>query len=176
MEHRLTRSYVLKASRMGGACAAAMFAVVVWAAGTPAFADEPEARLADVEGNSKHVMPFAIDRTQHVFTPGATGGTQGVLVTDNDPRQIKLVRSHLRKESAAFARGDFTDPLAVHGAAMAGLATLRNSRGKLHVRYAEVPRGAQLVFESRDAQTIDALHRWFAAQVSDHAGHAVMHL
>jgi hypothetical protein len=166
----------MRALRASAACAAAMFAVLVWPAGTPAFPDEPAAHRADVERNSKHVMPFSMDRTQHVFTPDATGGTQAVLVTNNDPRQIELVRSHLRKESAAFARGDFSDPLAVHGAAMPGLATLRNSRGKLHVRYGDVPRGAELVFESRDAQTIDALHRWFAAQVSDHAGHATMHM
>jgi hypothetical protein len=161
---------------VGGASAAILTAAMLLAAGTPACADDSAAQRAEVERNSEHVMPFSMDRTQHIFTTGASGGTQAVLVTDNDPRQIELVRSHLRKESAAFARGDFSDPLAVHGAAMPGLATLRNSRGKLHVRYAEVPRGAQLVFESRDAQTIDALHRWFAAQVSDHPGHAMMRM
>jgi hypothetical protein len=131
----------MKASRVGVAYAAAILATMFWAAGTPAPADEPAAHRADVERNSEHVMPFSMDRTQHIFTPGATGGTQAVLVTNNDPRQIELVRSHLRKESAAFARGDFSNPLAVHGAAMPGLATLRNSRGKLRVRYADVPRG-----------------------------------
>jgi hypothetical protein len=143
-------------------------------AGAPAMADDSAARRADVERKSEEVMPFSMDATRHVFSPTANGGTQAVVVTEGDPRQIALVRSHLRKESAAFARGDFADPMAIHGAAMPGLAALQAARGKLQVRYAQIPNGAKIVFASHDARTIDALHRWFAAQVSDHGAHAMM--
>lgn len=152
----------------------AVFTLLASFAGTPTIADETTAHRADVERKSETVMPFSMARTQHVFTPSPDGGTQAVVVTDRDPQQIAFVRSHLRKESAAFARGDFSDPAAIHGSAMPGLSTLQASRGKLHVRYAELEDGAQIVFVSRDLRTIVALHRWFAAQVSDHAGHATM--
>jgi hypothetical protein len=150
---------------------AMLLALVALAGAAPALADEA-AHRAEVERKSEHVMPFSMNRTHHVFNATVDGGTQAVLVLDGDPRQIALVRSHLRKEARAFARGDFSDPQAIHGAAMPGLAALKSSRGKLGVRYAEIGDGAQIVFTSRDPRTVEALHRWFAAQVSDHAGHA----
>jgi hypothetical protein len=153
---------------------AMLLTLVAFVSAAPAPADDSAAHRANVERNSEMVMPFSMDRTHHIFSPSADGGTQAIVVLDRDPQQIALVRAHLRKESGAFARGDFSDPRAIHGAAMPGLAALQASRGKLHVRYAELSNGAQLVFTSRDPRTIEALHRWFAAQVSDHAGHAIM--
>lgn len=153
-----------------------LLALLTFAGDRPALADQPAAHRADVERKSERVMPFSMNRTRHIFTPSASGGTQAVIVIDRDPQQVALVRSHLRKESAAFARGDFSDPQAIHGAAMPGLATLQAGKGKLHVRYADIPNGAKLVFVGSDPRTIDALHRWFAAQVSDHAGHAMMQM
>jgi hypothetical protein len=129
---------------------------------------------ADVEHESRHVMPFSMDLTKHIFTPTANGGTQAVLVPDGDGKQIALVRSHLRKECAAFARGDYSDPAAIHGSAMPGLASLQRSRGKIQVRYADVSNGAKIVFVTQDAQLVDALHRWFSAQVRDLGSHAEM--
>jgi hypothetical protein len=124
------------------------------------------AHRADVEHESRGVMPFSIDLTKHLFTPTANGGTQAVLVPDGDGKQIALARSHLRKEPAAFARGDYSDPAAIHGSAMPGLASLQRSRGKIQVSYADVSNGAKIVFVTQDAQLVDALHRWFSAQVS----------
>jgi hypothetical protein len=120
------------------------------------------------------VMPFSLEMTKHVFTPAPDGGTQAVLVPGGDTHQIALVRSHLRKESAAFARGDYSDPMAIHGAAMPGLAVLTRSRGQLDVRYGDRPNGAQIVFRSRNGRVVNALHRWFAAQVREHGAHAMM--
>lgn len=145
---------------------------LLWAA--PTIADEAAAHRAEVEHESVRVMPFSMDRTKHVFTPTASGGTQAVLVRGGDAKQIGLVRSHLRKESDAFARGDYSDPAAIHGSEMPGLASLERSRGKIQVSYADVVAGAKIVFVTQDAQLVDALHRWFAAQVTDHGSHAAM--
>jgi hypothetical protein len=73
-------------------------------------------------------MPFLQADTTHVFAPAASCGTQTVVVKDGDPRQIFLVRSHLRKEASAFALGDYADPMAIHGMTMPGLAELRAGR------------------------------------------------
>jgi hypothetical protein len=147
---------------------------LLWAA--PARGAEAAARRADVNQKSSVVMPFALTRTKHIFTPTASGGTQAVLVPDGDPRQIALVRSHLRKESAAFARGDYSDPAAIHGSAMPGLAVLVRSRGRIRVSYAELSNGAKIVFATHDARLVLALHRWFSAQVRDHGSHAAMQM
>src|ERR1700681_4833408 len=81
-------------------------------------------RQETVERNSERVMPFSMDATMHRFVPTPTGGVQTVVVHDGDPKQVVLVRAHLRKEAQAFARGDFTDPASIHGGAMPGLAAL----------------------------------------------------
>ena len=134
------------------------------------------ARQADIERKSAGVMPFSMNATHHVFTPSANGGTQIVMVTDGDAKQVVLVRAHLRKEAAAFARGDFADPAALHGARMPGLSTLRRSSRQLDVRYSDIPGGGRIAYVSRDPQTIGALHQWFAAQVGDHGSRASMNM
>src|SRR5450755_2594234 len=74
--------------------------------GPPLLAHErttPSPHEAMVERGSEKVMPFDINRTMHIFKPTADGGVQTVIVHDGDPKQIALVRSHLRKEATAFA-------------------------------------------------------------------------
>lgn len=118
------------------------------------------------------VMPFDIGRTVHVFTPDPGGGVQSVLSRDGDPAQVALIRSHLRKEAVAFARGDYADPAAIHGADMPGLKELQAGATRVRVAYEPVPGGARLRFSSRDPALVAALHRWFAAQLSDHGADA----
>ncbi len=103
--------------------AAAVFAAVVSTSSAALAADAT--RQGQVERNSEKVMPFSMHTAKHFFLPTATGGVQTVLVHGGNRGQIHLVRSHLRKEAAAFARGDFTDPASIHGGAMPGLQALR---------------------------------------------------
>jgi hypothetical protein len=129
---------------------------------------------ATIERRSKEVMPFDLNRTMHIFQPTADGGVQTIVVHDGDPKQIALVRSHLRKEAAAFARGDFADPAAIHGTNMPGLAQLRSAARKIAVTYAPVSNGASIRYKTADGALIAAIHEWFAAQVKDHGAHAMM--
>lgn len=137
-----------------------------------AAADTP--RQQQVERNSTRVMPFSMDATMHHFDPTPTGGVQRVLVNNGDRRQIALVRAHLRHEASAFARGDFADPQAIHGGLMPGLRALHAGAGRLHIGYADLSNGAQITYATRDPALISAIHRWFDAQVRDHASHATM--
>lgn len=118
------------------------------------------------------VMPFDVGRSRHVFAPDASGGTQSVISRDGDPAQVTLIRGHLRHEAAAFARGNFADPAAIHGATMPGLKELQAAADRIAVAFVEVPGGASIRFVSRDPKLIDALHRWFAAQLHDHGADA----
>ena len=118
-------------------------------------------------------MPFDLDRTTHVFRPTATGGVQTVVADDRgDEEQIGLIREHLRAESARFRHGDFSDPAAIHGSSMPGLATLRARAADIGIRYEEVPAGARIRYTAPDQTVLHALHVWFSAQVADHGAHA----
>lgn len=130
-------------------------------------------RIANVAQRGAQVMPFDLDRTLHVFERTDDGGLQTVTAraaADHD--QIALIRAHLREEAASFSRGDFSDPAAIHGDTMPGLAELRASAGQIDVRYSDLPDGAQISYRTDDPALIEALHHWFAAQLSDHGQHA----
>jgi hypothetical protein len=133
-------------------------------------------RQAEVAARGAEVMPFDLERTTHIFEPQTDGGLQQVVADDSgDAEQIALIRSHLQEEATKFQRGDFSDPAAIHGDAMPGLAELRRGHAQIDVAYSELPNGAQIRYTTDDPAVISALHAWFAAQLSDHGGHAMEH-
>jgi hypothetical protein len=133
-----------------------------------------QTRQQAVRERSAHVMPFSMDATMHQFEPTKTGGVMVVSVHDGDAQQVSLVRAHLQKEAAAFARGDYADPAYIHGKNMPGLASLSAGAKRISVHYTELSDGAAIAFRTTDAGLIAALHRWFAAQISDHGHDAMM--
>ncbi len=134
----------------------------------------PTAGQAAVEQRGAAVMPFDQARTMHMFQAAPTGGTMMIMSTDGDATQIGLVRSHLAREAAAFAHGDYADPIAIHGPDMPGLAALQAKAPLIRITYREMPQGAEIVFATDDAAALTALHSWFAAQAKDHGMHAMM--
>ncbi len=131
------------------------------------------ARQAEVAARGAEVMPFDLEQTRHVFEELDDGGLQIVVAKDPaNAEQIRLIRDHLQEEAERFRRGDFGDPATIHGQEMPGLRELRASAGRIEVGYSALPGGAQLRYHTTDPQLVDALHRWFAAQVSDHGAHA----
>lgn len=142
------------------------------AAQTSSLAEHTSARHAEVAGRGAHVMPFDLDRSSHVFERRADGGVQTVVSDDGAPDQVQAIRTHLRHEAAAFARGDFASPAAIHGSDMPGLRELAASAKRLSVVYEDAPGGGRIRYASADPVVVTALHRWFAAQVSDHGAHA----
>ncbi|MEM8531164.1 MAG: aspartate carbamoyltransferase [Chloroflexota bacterium] len=135
-----------------------------------------QARQADVAVRGSEVMPFDLDQTMHHFVPQPDGGLQTVVVRDStDSEQIALIREHLHEEAGRFAQGNFASPEAIHGHTMPGLADLEAGAERITVDYAELPDGAQIRYTTADPALIDAIHDWFAAQVSDHGHHATDH-
>ena len=147
-------------------------ALLVWSS---AFAAQPS-RQEDVARKGAAVMPFDLMRTTHFFDDTESGGLETITAHDpHDKRQVALIRSHLAAEAKRFSRGDFSDPAAIHGHDMPGLAELARAGAKLEISYKDLPAGASLAFASADASVISAVHAWFAAQRSDHGAHAHMH-
>lgn len=106
---------------------------------TPPAGAQPAAHHEHAGHLGASVMPFDLARSIHVFTPTSDGGTQEVISKDGDPAQIALIREHLRKEAAAFARGDYSDPTSIHGPAMPGVTELAQGAGRVHVVFEEMP-------------------------------------
>jgi hypothetical protein len=131
-------------------------------------------RQTEVAARGAEVMPFDLEKTQHVFIQQPDGGVQQVIARDpSDTGQIALIRQHLQEEADRFRRGDFADPASIHGSSMPGLADLRASAGRIDVAYNELPGGAQIQYTTSDQKLVMALHHWFDAQTSDH-GHDAM--
>jgi imidazoleglycerol phosphate dehydratase HisB len=71
------------------------------------------------------VMPFDLNKTTHIFRMTDFGGVQSVVVKDAQDRgQIGPIRQHLQHEAEAFQRGDYADPMSLHGTAMPIFKTL----------------------------------------------------
>jgi hypothetical protein len=126
-------------------------------------------RQAEVAAKGASVMPFDLAKTTHRFDKTATGGVQ--TVTANDPAdaaQLQLIRGHLREEAAKFSRGDFSDPAAIHGHDMPGLAELREGAARVDVQYKDLDSGARLTYTTTEDPLIRGIHSWFDAQTTDH--------
>lgn len=135
-------------------------------------AASPE-RQADVAAKGAQVMPFDLDRTRHHFEDLPDGGLQTVVVLDPaDSLNLQLIREHLALEAAKFSRGEFDDPMAIHGHAMPGLEALQSAGDRIAVVYGPQPHGGRIRYTTADPALVLALHRWFAAQRSDHGKHA----
>lgn len=133
----------------------------------------PDTRQAEVADRGADIMPFDLERTTHVFADRPDGGIQTVTADQpDDDEQVRLIREHLIGEAAAFAQGDFGDPATIHGQDMPGLAALQAGVGRIEVVYEDLPTGGQLTYTTSDPALVEALHNWFAAQVSDHGSHA----
>ena len=137
-----------------------------------AYEKASKARQEEVAKRGAKVMPFSLERTVHIFAKTKSGGIQQVIAKDpSDTRQIMLIREHLSKISKEFAQGNFSDPARIHGNDMPGLSELEKARpGQLRITYKELPDGAQIEYLSDNKGLIDAIHRWFDAQLADHAG------
>lgn len=126
-----------------------------------------------VHAKGQSVMPFDLDRTVHIFRMTDSGGVQSVVAKDaHDKDQIGLIRQHLRHEAEAFQRGDYTDPISLHGATMPGVSELKSHHVEVTVSYSELPAGAALTFKTPDPHLVTAIHRWFGAQLSEHGADA----
>ncbi|MEO8287007.1 MAG: aspartate carbamoyltransferase [Chloroflexota bacterium] len=133
--------------------------------------DDMMQRQATVAASGAHVMPFDLTRTKHKFTDNEAGGIEAITTNDpNDKQQVGLIQMHLQMEQGKFASGDFTDPAGIHGDTMPGIAGLNEAAksGRLQVKFESLPNGAQLIYSSKDAVVVAAVHDWFAAQRSDH--------
>lgn len=147
------------------AFAAGSVAVLLVLAGCAAGSE----RQRQVREAGETVMPFDLEKTTHTFTKHETGGIQTVEVRDvRDGVQVGLVRTHLREIRDKFAKGDFSDPIRIHGADMPGVVELADGVERLEITYRAIVGGGEIVYQSDDGALVGAIHAWFDAQNADH--------
>ncbi len=134
-----------------------------------------EQRLDEIVQRGKHVMPFDLTQTTHIFSKTDNGGIQQVVVKNPaNTEQIKLIRQHLSEITEDFKQRHFSGPTKIHGADMPGLKILQQTpTNQLDIIYQELPLGAQIIYSSNHSAVITAIHHFFDAQLTDHARHAI---
>jgi len=139
-----------------------------------AWADAPTARQAEVAQKGAMVMPFNGQNSTHMFQKLPDGGLQQVLAKDAaDKDVISAIRGHLSMEADRFKQGDYSDPMKIHGMDMPGVQYLESVKpGQIGIVYRELPNGAEVRYTGKNQATIDAIHKWFDAQLRDHGGDA----
>ena len=146
--------------------AAAAMIPVTWAADT--------ARQQEVAQKGAMVMPFNGQNSKHVFQKMPDGGLHQVLANDaSDKSLVEAIRGHLSMEADRFKKGDYSDPMKIHGMDMPGVQYLSNIKpGQIVIAYRDLPNGGEVRYTGKDAATVTAIHNWFDAQLSDHGGDA----
>jgi hypothetical protein len=150
---------------------AGTFGAVALALSAAACAGDDNTRQDEVAARGATVMPFDLEKTHHTFEQDDKGGVETVRALDPaDSAQVGLIRSHLRAEAEKFAAGNFSDPMAVHGMTIPGVAALSSgaAANRLKIEYAELPDGGKITYASEDPVLVAAIHDWFNAQVMDH--------
>lgn len=134
-----------------------------------AFATDTPRQQAVAEKGAM-VMPFDVHDSTHVFVKTAGGGIQQVVAKDGgDKGLISAIRTHLSMEADRFGKGDYSDPMKIHGMDMPGVQYLSQVKpGQIAILYRELPTGAEIAYTGKDPASVDAIHKWFDAQLSDH--------
>lgn len=77
--------------------------------------------------------------------------------------------------AASFKQGDYSMPISIHGSDMPGIKALQAAKpGTLQIEYQSQDQGASIVFCSQQQELVNAIHRWFDAQLHDHGADAVL--
>lgn len=163
----------------------ALVSALVFACPSGAIAQEPDAatcpmhaehmamktheHAAEVDSRGDEVMGFSHAATTHHFRLLADGGA--IEISANDPQDtasLAAIRSHLTIAAAAFAKGDFAMPLAIHGETPAGAPTLAGHAADIDYRYEETPHGARVHLLAKTPETLAAIHEFLRYQITEH--------
>ncbi len=85
-------------------------------------------------------------------------------------KDVKKTTSKAHQQYRAL--NSFSDPEAIHGESMRGLATLKDRYAEIDIQLIVGDVGATLIYSTDESEVVEAIHDWFAAQTSDHGSHA----
>jgi hypothetical protein len=115
-------------------------------------------------------MAMGVDQytSTHKFDALPVGGRIELLRDMDDSLGIAQIRAHLRLIQHAFQAGDFSTPAFVHMQTMPGTAMMAKKRDVIEYVYHDLPRGGEVVMETKDPEALAAIHDFMDAQRMGH--------
>lgn len=127
-------------------------------------------RAAQVDHQHEGTTGVGNARSRHHFRLARDGGSIRLEAIDaSDTGTRDRIRGHLEAIAAAFGKGDFAMPAAIHGAPPPGVAVLKERAADVRYAYAASPRGGVVTIATTDATALAAGHAFLRFQIADHA-------
>ena len=133
---------------------------------TPAAAQDTT--FAGVQKRGSTAMGVDQYTSTHRFDALPDGGRIELQRDSDDSVGVTTIRAHIRAIALAFKSGDFSTPGFVHMRMVPGTDVMAAKRGVISYEPRDLPRGAELLIRTKDAEAIVAIHRFMAFQRSDH--------
>ena len=114
-------------------------------------------------------MGFSQTETTHHFFSKKDGGV--IQVEANDPKDTRnrdMIRTHLAHIAQAFAAGDFSSPLGVHGKVPDGVPVMERLKGDIRYTFEPTPQGGRVVITTANPEALEAIHQFLRFQVREH--------
>jgi hypothetical protein len=121
---------------------------------------------------SAPTIPFDAQDATQAFQMSQSGGIQQLTAKDpHDKALIAAIRKYLESEATRFGSGDYTGPLKIEGKDIPTAQYLKAiGPGQMSIIYRNVGSGAAIDYVGRDKASVDAIHAWFDALLSDGEG------
>ncbi|MFN7940997.1 MAG: hypothetical protein U0X73_05335 [Thermoanaerobaculia bacterium] len=124
---------------------------------------------AAVDARGDRVMGFGHGVTSHHFLLLADGGAIAAEALDPaDTTSRDAIRRHFADIAAAFAHGDFSAPLAIHGVQPPGVETLRLVADRVTYAVEPTPAGGRVRISTADPVALAAVHDFLRFQIAEH--------
>lgn len=163
-------------------------ALVLWAVGQPAAAQQPVhdtlARSGDHTGHHQHgtgdsafsalqerggrIMRVDQYQSVHRFDALPDGGRIELQSLAGDSADVAQIRRHFGEIHALFVAGDFSTPMAVHATAVPGTGVMAERRSRIRYTLRDLPNGAELRLTTTDPEVVRAIHEFLAFQRGEH--------
>jgi hypothetical protein len=106
---------------------------------------------------------------EHHFVLAEDGGSIRLEVKDSTDLAARgRIRKHLQGIARAFAAGDFSVPMRIHDQVPPGVDVMTARRSKIRYAYAATDKGGRVTISTRDADALEAIHRFLRFQIGDH--------
>jgi hypothetical protein len=124
---------------------------------------------AAVDERHAHATGVAHSSSVHHFSLDPEGGTiRFEVVDESDAAGRERIRSHLSQIATAFARGDFSAPMLIHGRTPPGVPTLRRLKQNLRYEFSATDLGGRVDITTQDREALAAVHAFLRFQIEDH--------
>jgi hypothetical protein len=109
------------------------------------------------------------EATHHSFRLFPDGGAIELRANAaSDTATIEMIRAHLETIAGEFSRGDFHNPMFVHGKAPSGVEAMQRLASSISYRYESLPEGGRVRIATNNTEALAAIHEFLRFQIVEH--------